>query len=281
MLRKLALKFLPYPFLAAAYRTLVFGIPDIWDAVFGGREALVPPRRMIFIGTGHYKATGDEFLRYFIQFGDITPQSAVLDVGSGIGRMALPLTSYLSPQGRYEGFDIDAHGIRWCQKNFTPRFPNFNFQCADIYNKMYNPRGKVVSTGYVFPYPGDSFDFVFLTSVFTHMFPDDVSHYISEISRVLKPGGRVLATFFLSNEESRRLVESGKSVLDLSHEVDGYFTVNPDLPEGAISLRESFVRDSHEKYGLQIETIKYGNWCGRVAHTSYQDMVVARKPDQN
>ena len=40
-------------------------------------------------------------------------------------------------------------------------------------------------------------DVAFLTSVFTHMLPEDVEHYLDELARVLKPGGRTLITWFL------------------------------------------------------------------------------------
>src|SRR3954454_3335822 len=64
---------------------------------------------------------------------------------------------------------------------------------------------------YVFPYPNATFDFVFLTSVFTHMLPTDMEHYVSEIVRVLKPNGRSLCTFLLLNDESMRFMNAGFS----------------------------------------------------------------------
>lgn len=81
-------------------------------------------------------------------------------------------------------------------KNITPKYPNFNFQLADIYNKMYNPQGKYKASDYKFPYANETFDFVFLTSVFTHLLPQDMERYLSEIARVLKKNGRCFITFF-------------------------------------------------------------------------------------
>lgn len=118
----------------------------------------------------------------------------MLDVGCGSGRMALPLTGYLNSEGRYAGFDISQKAIAWCQEHITSAHPNFQFEVSDIYNSLYNPKGKYQSLDFRFPYPDASFDVVFLTSVFTHMFPPDVEHYLDEISRVLKPGGRCLCT---------------------------------------------------------------------------------------
>ena len=61
-----------------------------------------------------------------------------------------------------------------------------------------------------FPCADNSFDLVFLTSVFTHMFAGDVENYLSEISRVLKPGGKCLITWFLLDEVSRKSGEPGQ-----------------------------------------------------------------------
>ena len=89
------------------------------------------------------------------------------------------------------------------------------------HNALYNPKGKYQSLEFVFPYPDASFDVVFLTSVFTHMFPPDVKHYLDEISRVLKPGGRCLSSYFLMNEESLALSAAGKGNRQFKHEMPG------------------------------------------------------------
>jgi hypothetical protein len=46
------------------------------------------------------------------------------------------------------------------------------------------------------------------------MLPDEVSNYLSEIEQVMKPGGRAMITFFLLNQESLKLMESGMSTID-------------------------------------------------------------------
>ena len=97
-------------------------------------------------------------------------------MGCGIGRIAIPLTQYLKT-GTYDGFDIVRHGVEWCQQKVTPHYPNFNFFVADVYNKLYFPQGRYAATEYTFPFADDTFDFVFLTSVFTHMMPKDLEHY--------------------------------------------------------------------------------------------------------
>jgi 2-polyprenyl-3-methyl-5-hydroxy-6-metoxy-1,4-benzoquinol methylase len=76
------------------------------------RKNMVPPRTMYhFVGDGDYKAVGMEFRNLFTQYGGLKPEHRVLDVGCGIGRMAVPLTEYLSGPGEYRGFDIVKKGV--------------------------------------------------------------------------------------------------------------------------------------------------------------------------
>ncbi|HMP28636.1 MAG TPA: class I SAM-dependent methyltransferase, partial [Saprospiraceae bacterium] len=103
--------------------------------------------------------------------------SSILDIGCGIGRIAIPLTSYLNEEGSYNGFDIVKEGIDWCTKNINHRFSNFTFLHIPLQNELYNLSTKVKSSLLTFPYISDHFDLVIATSVFTHMMPEDVENY--------------------------------------------------------------------------------------------------------
>lgn len=243
------------------------------------KDPTVPPIRLDYVGGADFKATGFEFLRYFTEFGGLKPDHTVLDIGSGIGRMAIPLRNFLK-NGRYEGVEIVTTGLEWCQKNITPRYPNFHFHHADIHNKSYNPKGSVKASEYRFPFDDNTFDFVFLTSVLTHMLTSDVQHYVEEISRLLKPGGSVLATWFLLNEEVESLMKNNPKVLQILHPVPGVEVmraINPNYPEDAAGYDERFVKKLIEDNGMTVEKVLYGSWCGREDFVSYQDMVIARK----
>jgi ubiquinone/menaquinone biosynthesis C-methylase UbiE len=256
-------------------------LPDTWELLTGKRDTLTPPRWMNFVGDGDFKVIGQEFFRYFVELGGLQPRDKVLEVGCGIGRMAVPLMDYLKDGGIYEGFDIVEHGIRWCKKKITPRAPHFQFHLADIYNHGYNPTGKHRAAYYRFPYEDETFDFVFLTSVFTHMLPRDMEHYLSEISRVLKSGGRCLVTFFLLNDDSNRHIQSGDSAIDFKHRMDGHpQNLIKDLfvPEAAVAYPEHYIKELYENNCLRItQSVCYGSWCGRQEFLSFQDIVVAMK----
>jgi len=116
-----------------------------------------------------------------------------------------------------------------------------------------------------------------LGSVFTHMLPDDLEHYLLEIYRVLKRGGRCLITYFLLNGESLRLIETGESTLDLKYVFDRYRTTSRWAPEQAIAFDESWIRDLYRKVGLKVLRLDYGSWCAREDYLSYQDLILGVK----
>jgi SAM-dependent methyltransferase len=263
----------------AMYRNGCNFLLDGLDALSGQRDELTPPRRKrFFIGSSDFNQTGQEFLQYFIEICELKPNEKVLDVGCGIGRMALPLTKYLDGTGRYEGFDIVADEINWCTEKITARYPNFHFKLFDVYNKLYNPNGKYQAAEHKFPYPDEYFDFVFLTSVFTHMLPQDLENYFSECARVLKRTGRCLMTYFLLNAESMNFVDAKLSADDFKYSFDGYRIADRGLPEASIAYDENLVRRLYQQHHLIIqEPIRYGSWCGRKNFLSFQDIIISIK----
>ena len=117
-----------------------------------------------------------------------------------------------------------------------------------------------------------------MTSVFTHMEWPDVCHYLQEISRVLKPGGLLLATFFLVNEESKRLISEGQSSLDFKPYDTDQHVIDANIPEAAIAFPEQLVYEQFGQCGLEvIAPTHYGAWCGRETFLTFQDMIIARK----
>lgn len=236
---------------------------DFIDRWSGARDELTPPRRLLFDGTRSYAefhALGAELRRLLITHG-LLPHHHVLEIGSGNGKNARALTSYLR-DGRYEGFDIVARGVDWCRANITPRFGQFRFQHANVYNRTYNPTAQCWASDYRFPYAENSFDLVFLSSVFTHMLPDDLRNYVREIRRVLKPGGKCFASFFLLNAESLEAMATPQTGREFPYEHDATCRVaDRDWPEDAVAYDEHFVRGLFEKQGLGVAEVVFGSWC--------------------
>ena len=200
----------------------------------GKAERGLPPMRLrMDVGHGDFRSIGAASRKLLIRHG-LQPNDRVLDIGSGIGRVAIPLTEYLSREGSYEGFDVIGRWVRWCRRNITPVHPHFRFTHVRVSNSHYG-RGGVDPSQFRFPYPDASFDFAFAMSVFTHMTLDGVRNYIAEAHRVLRPGGTLVASFFFAEKDLRDVV------LNFTVDRGSYRLLSEDDPDWAIAFDPSMV----------------------------------------
>jgi SAM-dependent methyltransferase len=254
-------------------------IRDARDVVLGRRDALTPPRHLLRISTdpaADFRDTGRTLVRFLASECGLTPDCAVLDVGCGVGRLAVALTGYLGDQGRYEGFDVVPEEIAWCARHISPRFPRFAFHVADVRSQTYHPDGAVPASAYRFPFDDDQFDVVVVASVFTHLLTADMTRYVAEVARVMAPGGRCLASYYLMNERARAGIRTGTSVFTFANDVQACHVERADRPDVAVAHDETPVRDLYARRGLVIDRIFFGKWP--VAPVQDQDLVVARRP---
>lgn len=242
------------------------------------RETLapfIPPPGRMSVGDGDFLETGFKFLQLFKNAGGITPTSCVLEIGCGIGRMAIPLTQYLSADGSYDGFDIVGSGIQWCEDRITTAYPNFRFRLVDLFNTAYNPTGTLDANTSEFPYGAGQFDFVFLTSIFTHLLPETVAHYLAQIRRVLKHDGRCLMTVFLLNDDARRGIRRRLSFHVPAAHYGHYAVADERCPEAVVFYDEIYFKNLIAKHGFRLrQPIRYGSWCGRSPANEYQDVLI-------
>jgi len=258
---------------------------DVKDTLRGRRDPLVPPRRLMFDGPRDpalFRQSGQEFFRFYIDLCGLRPDERILDMGSGIGRKTVPLVDFLDANGRYVGLDINRVGISWCSRNITQRWPNFEFQHIDVHNRRYNPKGQTLDTDLHFPFDDESFDFVVMASLFTHMFPGGVRRYLHETARVLKrTRGRCLISYFLLNDDSEAGIDSGRSVFRFPIRREDHAIEKEHRPEDAVAYDEAYVGELYDRAGLEITAVHRGQWAGNSSNLSFQDLIIARhkRPD--
>ncbi len=257
-------------------KNFYYTLQDFVDLLRKKRDKRYPPKRLNFVGSAEFKAIGDEFLEHFKNVGALKPDEAILDIGCGVGRMAIPLTHYVRG-GSYVGFDIVKKGIAWCTNNISPEYPNFRFVHANIKNKFYNRGGNITAENYVFPAKNGVFDFCFATSVFTHMLPDEVVHYVEESARVLKPGARAFFTFFLlpelPNGETSFITPQVKFLY--RYQDIAYYS-HKNCPEAEIGYPQAWVEKLLHDNGFKMIQIYPGTWKYE-GGLSYQDILVAER----
>lgn len=194
----------------------------------------------------------------------LSPDMTILDVGCGIGRDAFQLFNFFSANGRYIGIDVTRDSIAWCQKNITSKHSQFTFHHCDAVSELYNPFGSITSMDYQFPVADGSVDRIVLASVFTHMLEDEVTHYLKEFRRILKPGGLVYASFFLYTFEALEAAKkSGNTAWKATFKCDygnGVFGNDPKYPRGAVAYTDEAFQRLLQKASLKLARPYLKGW---------------------
>ncbi len=126
-----------------------------------------------FFATG-YRQTID-YLEELTEFGlDPAKMGSILEFGVGAGRL---LVHYLPFKARLYGCDANPFAAEWTRKTMG--------KLAEI---------KLTSLEPPLPYETGTFDYIFANSVFTHIPFALHEPWVAELSRVLKPGGCLIAT---------------------------------------------------------------------------------------
>ncbi|MGB4959973.1 MAG: class I SAM-dependent methyltransferase [Saprospiraceae bacterium] len=269
MLRKL------YYWLSPEWR---FKVRKLWylpGDIISNRSSLIPPKGLIYTGGGDFLDQGRLWKDFFINNG-LKEKSTFLDVGSGIGRIAVGLTGFL--KGNYEGFEAIEKGVQWCEVNITKKNPNFKFRYVPLYNDLYNSTG-IDASQYGFEYEDETFDFGCAISVFTHMIDIEVENYLHEVARVLKPGGRFVATFFILDEESERLMSHKKSSFRFDFDKGNYRLMDDKVRSANVAFELQYLKSVLQQCGLSIVAKLDGSWSGRdQSHPlAFQDILVLEK----
>lgn len=171
------------------------------------------------------------------------PGALILDLGCGAGRHV----AYLREQGfRVEGMDISRTGLSYAHQRFDPAKSVPNLVQADMT---------------ALPYASGAFDALITIYVIFHNSLAGLRQSISEIDRVLKPGGLAALTFqsrrscrYGSGQEIEPhtfLPDSGvdagishhfSDLEELSRELNGWIVRSVELHEDVV---ENKVRSSH------------------------------------
>jgi len=106
---------------------------------------------------------------------DLGSFTRILDFGCGCGRTLVHMKG-LAPNAQFDGTDIDTKAIEWCRQHLD--FASFSL------SRESPP----------IDYAADSFDFIYVISVFTHLDEDYQFRWLEELRRIAKPGGVLLLT---------------------------------------------------------------------------------------
>lgn len=233
--------------------------------------------------SGNFKSVNEFFNSSFTTFHEILnllplhPDANVLDYGCGLGRIAIPFSLYLK-NGSYCGIDTNLASLEHCMSAFSGD-NRFEFRHLDLYSKMYNETGQGFSLLESKEFE-QRFDVSFLFSVFTHILPENIDALLRFIFNALKPGGEMLATFFLLNPRSLAEIKAGRAHRKFAFEYNGAQIDNINVPEGAIAYFQNDVLDRLSRVGFSVDFISYGMWAKapQQFHNHQQDFIICKKP---
>lgn len=242
------------------------------------RDPLVPPKRLLRYGRREFVGTGEAYLGHLLDLAALRPDQRVLDVGCGLGRIARPMVRFLDPKaGTYEGFDVDRRAIGWCRRAYGRRHRNARFLLADIIDPRARPGGAHPASKYRFPYDDGQFDLVIGTSIYPHMLETQTAHYLRESARVLAPGGRLFATFFVLDDGSRARMIAREATLQFLDPAEHVAVLSDDLPEEGVAYDATWLAERLDEGGCTFDTLIPGSWRGYEDTRDLLDIVVARR----
>lgn len=168
-----------------------------------------PPVRLVYQVTNTYRnewfyqtgVIGSQCIRDILKRNNlkINEFTSILDFGCGCGRMIRHLKTLKSAS--LYGVDYNPVLVEWCRNNLS--FANFE---VNTFNERLH-------------YADEKFDFIYAISVFTHLTEDIGFFWMTELDRILNPGGVMYLTFMGTTraphlrQELRERFEAGQLVV--------------------------------------------------------------------
>ena len=226
------------------------------------------------VGPGDFWGHGWDTAEQLARFLDAGQCRRVLEVGSGLGRIAFPLSHLLGEEATYTGLDVAPAYVAWCRETFRDD-RRFRFEHLDVFSSQYNPDARRKAHRARFPVETGDFDLVLATSLFTHLVPREAKRYAREVARALRPGGMFFCTLLLEDSGSRPRIEAFDTYPVFRYRIRHARLVDTSSPADGVALDRAWFERQLERSGLELMSVDEGGWRGTDAY--YQDVLVARK----
>jgi SAM-dependent methyltransferase len=185
----------------------------------------------LLFNQNYHLQVGAGFWLSWLSSGFVRADSDILEIGCGCGRIAHHLRGDWFA-GSYVGIDIDQEALRWNASHFPS--PKFAFLPSPHASATYATHAADEGAAIAFPEDWKK-DFIYSTSLYTHLLTDELANYTRESFRVLRPNGTMYMTFFCLDS-----VELGNR-WTFSHKIGEAFVENIKYPEAAVAYRREYI----------------------------------------
>jgi len=226
----------------------------------------------------HFKGAMTSFFHEFASRFKLTPDSRVLDIGSGCGRLGMPFSMFLQ-DGKYYGVDVWKEGVDWCNAHISPNNPNVEFHHMDAANNYYaDEYDPSVENEYTLGFiPDKGLDFAFAISVFTHLTPKDSQDYLMELGRTLDDEGAAFLTCFIIDDFFFRHVERTGMHQAVKQQGDSGFYQAYAGQDFFGGYTRRLWEEMLAKAGLRTISQELGSWASKPGARVYQDTFVVMR----
>ena len=207
----------------------------------------------------HFKVgslqTFGQFMEAACQYTDLLSAQRILDWGCGCGRLSSHFLSFLEAAEVF-GCDIDPYAVEWCNNNIP----------SGIFSVI-NPLPPT-------EYCSNFFDIIFSYSVFTHLTREVQYAWLSEMQRIIKPGGLFIATTHGDFALQFAMGSTSPTIPD-----DGIIDTTLDFTLDGIAPKDYYRATFQTKEYTLREFGKYFNIIGYIERgaMNFQDMIIMRK----
>ena len=238
----------------------------------------LPPQELIFGDPSAERGlvSGRGFLRRIEALSINYRVGLFFDVGCGWGRLAYTLLFHNFSQ-HYVGVDIVKRRIDFLRETITPVHPNFEFYHIDVRSGRYNKYGKEGAEGFsAKSLLGNArAHTITAISVFTHMYEDDIRHYLKEIWSVMTPESRFVFTAFIMDKKAEAAIREGKCRWTMKYAIgESCRYEDPQDPLFAIAYKDSLIQKAVNDAGLKAK-YELGTWSLEKEHPTH-DWILAK-----
>jgi SAM-dependent methyltransferase len=191
--------------------------------------------------------------------------SNIVEIGCGYGRKAVTLRDF-SVQGRrfegqYVGIDIDQELLDFASSHFPK--DQFRFLKSPHVSKTYQDpalgRSKSESVSrdtqlFQSEILSGTQDFVYSTSLFTHLLEPDLVDYLKLSYRVLRPGGTMLMNYFCMDHMNKHHLLGERWTFQ--HRMGAAYVESVKYPEAAVAYEKAHIESLCRDIGFEhVESI--------------------------